>query len=143
MSHSSEERLQHSPASAAPKTARILPFERPPTELQRAVQERAQEALERDRERSHTKPAPLRWAVIFLLALVPVLLLIAGVDAFVRVFQHINDTYSKMPAPSSETQAAPPVQESASEPGVVMLQPLNEAEGEQPAQNAPAEESQQ
>lgn len=126
----------HDPAApSSSKTARILPFERPPTDLQRAVQTRAQEALERERERSRTKPAPLRWTVIFLLALVPVLLIFAGVDAFVRAFHRINETYSNMPAPAAPQSAeqAPPPEVIQQEPGVVMLQPLDESQDPPPA----------
>lgn len=142
MSHSSEERLQDSSPSPS-KTARILPFERPPTNLQRAVQARAQEALERDRERSRGKPAPLRWAVMFLLALIPVGLLFAGVDAFVRAFHRINETYSKMPAPNPAPEQVAPVQESPSEPGVVMLQPLEaQPQAEAAPQTPPAQPQQ-
>jgi hypothetical protein len=121
MNQPSEERL---PETAEQKSsARILPFERPPTELQRAMQARAQEALDLQRERAKTKPAPLKWTVMFLLALIPVLLLVAGIDAFVRVFHHINDTYSKMPVPE-QAQQAPSVDEprAPQQPGVVILE---------------------
>ena len=48
MTQPSEERFPES--ADQPKTsARILPFERPPSDLQKAIQARAQEALERDR----------------------------------------------------------------------------------------------
>jgi hypothetical protein len=144
MSQPFEDPLRDPSASSSSKTARILPFERPPTDLQRAVQTRAQEAIERERERSRTKPAPLRWAVIFLLALVPVLLIFAGVDAFVRAFHRINETYSNMPAPAapeSAEQAAPPPAVIQQEPGVVILQPMNESQDPPPADpKAPASE---
>src|SRR5690606_35609707 len=100
MNPSSEERLSDEAAKSKPVSARILPFERPPTRLQRAVQERAQEAMERDRERSKRRPAPLKWTVICVLALVPVLTLVFAVDAFVRLFQHINETYIQADAPA-------------------------------------------
>lgn len=127
MSHSSEERLGESGPEPKQAGARILPFQRPPNDLQRAVQMRAQETLERERERQRTKPAPVRWAVIFVLALLPVLAVVAGVDAFVRAFHHINDKYSKMPVPAAQSEATPGQtieQTTTQEPGVVILQPL-------------------
>jgi hypothetical protein len=126
MSHQSEDRIEESapPAESDPHSAKILPFERPQSDLQRAVQMRAQEALEmdRDRKREANKPAPLRWLIIFLIALIPVVLMFAGVDAFLRVFQKINASYS---APAVE-QAEPAPDLTQSEPGVVMLQPYEE-----------------
>ena len=95
--------------------------ERPPTELQRAMQQRAQESLERSRDRAKTKPAPLKWTVMFVLALVPVLVLVAGIDAFVRVFHKINDHYSKLPVPTPEP--APTVYEPVEQrPGIIILE---------------------
>jgi hypothetical protein len=121
MSQPSEGRLPE--PEQAKSTARILPFERPPTDLQRAIQARAQEELELQRERARTKPAPLKWTVMFVLALVPVLLLVAGIDAFVRVFHHINDTYSKMPVPAGPESAPVEAQPRApQQPGVVILE---------------------
>lgn len=139
MSQSSEDRLQDAAAQSELASAQILPFERPPNDLQRAVQLRAQEALDRDRDRSKRRPAPLRWAIIFLLALVPVVLLFAAVDAFVRAFQHINEMYSTMPAPTPAEGAQPPVEvsePSAPQPGVVILQSLPK----QDAPSSPAED---
>src|SRR5687767_9744805 len=85
MNQSVDERPQSSVPEEPKASARVLPFERPPSDLQRAIQQRAQESLERSRERAKTKPAPLKWTLTFLLALVPVLLLVLGIDAFVRV----------------------------------------------------------
>src|SRR5262245_11226310 len=76
MSHQSEDRLPESASgSPSPVSARILPFERPRSELQRAIQERAQEAidLDRDREREVKRPQPLKWLIIFVIALIPVI----------------------------------------------------------------------
>lgn len=129
MNQSSEDRLHGPYFEPKAATARIIPFERPPTDLQRAVQLRAQEALDRDRDRQRTKPAPLRWAVILLLAMIPVVLIFAAVDAFVRVFHHVNASFSTMPEPSTTNQAP---RESASQPGVVMLSPLHEEDAESP-----------
>ncbi len=129
MTHSSEERLDDSSAEPKSDSARILPFQRPPTDLQRAIQMRAQEAIDRDheRDRERSRRAPVRRSIMFVLALIPVAVVVSGVDAFVRVFHHINDTYSKMPAPS-EQRAAVPAETPTQEPGVVMLQPFEDDE---------------
>jgi hypothetical protein len=125
MSQHSEERLPDAETpAAAPAGARILPFERPQSDLQRAIQERAQEALDRDRDRQRPKPQPLKWLVIFAMACIPVLLTFAAVDGFLRVFYRINETYNSAPAPAAqqpadESEAVP----TSSEPGVVLLQP--------------------
>jgi hypothetical protein len=126
MTHSSEERLDDPGAESKSASARILPFQRPPTDLQRAVQMRAQEAIDRDleRDRERSQRAPVRRSIMLVLALIPVAVVVSGIDAFVRVFHHINDTYSKMPAPSE--QPAVPAEITTQEPGVVMLQPYVE-----------------
>jgi hypothetical protein len=126
MSQQSEDRLDESAQESVASSARILPFERPQSDLQRAVQLRAQEAmdLDRDRDREANKPAPLRWLIILLIAAIPVILIFAAVDGFLRVFYKVNETYSTMPAPQ---QQEPPVETSplvSSQPGVVLLQPL-------------------
>lgn len=126
MSQHSEDRIDVSapPAEADAHSARIIPFERPQSDLQRAIQVRAQEALEvdRDRTREANKPAPVRWLVIFMIALIPVVLMFAGVDAFLRVFQKINASYSVFA--TQQAEAAPDLTQS--EPGVVLLQPYEE-----------------
>jgi hypothetical protein len=136
MSQPSEDRAEDSAPGPAPsQSARILPFERPQSELQRAIQLRAQEAMdiERDREREANKPHPLRWIVIFLIALIPVVLIFGAVDGFLRAFYRVNETFNSAPAPQEQAPgetAAP----QASQPGVVILQsydekPAEEAEG--------------
>ena len=125
MSQQSEDRLEDSaPAPSVSPSARILPFERPQSELQRAVQLRAQEAMEieRDREREAKKPAPLKWLVIFAIALIPVVLIFGAVDGFLRAFYRVNEIYKSAPAPTPPSQS-----ETASQPGVVILQPYSEA----------------
>jgi hypothetical protein len=123
MTQHSEERLPEAEGEPSVRGgARILPFERPQSELQRAIQQRAQDALDRDAEldREKRRPQPLKWLTIFALACIPVLLTIVAVDGFLRVFHKVADMYSSEPA---EQQPAPPAQtESGSSPGVVMLQ---------------------
>jgi hypothetical protein len=136
MTHQSEGRLPESaPAGASiPASARILPFERPRSELQRAIQERAQEAIDidRDREREVKRPQPLKWLIITALALIPVILIFAAVDGFLRAFYRINQAYSSPATQNAQPQASEPTQ--SSEPGVVLLQPLGE-------QSAPTDEA--
>ena len=141
MSQHSEDRIEQSGAeSPEAQSARILHFERPQSDLQRAVQLRAQEALdiERDRDREANKPAPLRSLVIFLIALIPVVLVFAAVDGFLRAFYKVNETYSAMPlpAPSAEDAAPETSEPQSSEPGVVILQQYD-------GQPAPAETNSQ
>jgi hypothetical protein len=115
MTHSFEEPLHSPNAESDSPGARILPFQRPPTDLQRAIQMRAQQAIELDheRERDRSKGAPVRWAIIFVLALIPVGIVFSGID----------DTYSNMPVPEAEP-AAQPAEMSVQQPGIVILQPL-------------------
>jgi hypothetical protein len=122
MTQHSEERLPETEgAPSARGGARILPFERPQSELQRAIQQRAQEALDRDAEldREKRRPQPLKWLTIFALACIPVLLTIVAVDGFLRVFHKVAAIYSE--APPAQEQQAPP-SDAQSQPGVVMLQ---------------------
>ena len=122
MTQHSEERLPETEgAPSARSGARILPFERPQSELQRAIQQRAQEALDRDAEldREKRRPQPLKWLTIFALACIPVLLTIVAVDGFLRVFHKVAAIYSAEP-PAKEQQAPP--SDTQSQPGIVMLE---------------------
>jgi hypothetical protein len=135
MTQHSEERLPETEGATSVRTgARILPFERPQSELQRAIQQRAQEALDRDREldREKRRPQPLKWLTIVALACIPVLLTIIAVDGFLRVFHRVAEIYSK--PPPQQQQAAPADSESTSQPGIVMLESY-----EAPASPPPAE----
>lgn len=124
MSQQSEERLPEAAEAQSPSTARILPFERPQSDLQRAIQLRAREAmaLDRDRDRVVNKPPLLRWIIILVIAMIPVFLMFGAVDGFLRALQQYNRTIENQPAtPAPEAVAAPPVR--SSEPGVILLQP--------------------
>lgn len=126
MNHSSDERVGTSGPEPQNATARIIPFERPPTALQRAIQMRAPETLERERARQQSRPAPLRSVVICVLALVPVTAVILGADAFVRVFHRVTSMYlDDSTTPSESPDAGTAVVESTT-PGVVMLQRIPE-----------------
>lgn len=122
MSQHSEERLSAFQDRA--QSAQILPFERPQSDLQKAVQQRAQESIELHRTREQIrKPPAARWIIGLAVALLPVLLLIVSLDGFLRVFHSINAMYESMPGP----EPAPVVEEpTPSEPGVVMLRPMTD-----------------
>jgi hypothetical protein len=125
MTQHSEERLPETEGAPSGRPgARILPFERPQSELQRAIQQRAQDALDRDAEleREKRRPQPLKWLTIFALACIPVLLTVVAVDGFLRVFHKVAAMYSaESPAPAQQ-QAPVSDEPSQSQPGIVMLE---------------------
>ena len=125
MTQHSEERLPETEGAPSVRTgARILPFERPQSELQRAIQQRAQETidlgLERDREKR--RPQPLKWAAIFVLACVPVALTLGAVNGFLKVFHQVTATFSSTPAADAQEPAAASDEQAQTTPGVVMLE---------------------
>jgi cytoskeletal protein RodZ len=141
MTQHSEERLPETEGAPSGRAgARILPFERPQSELQRAVQQRAQEALDLDRERDREKrrPQPLKWLAIFALACIPVVLTVSAVDGFLRVFHKIVASYSSEPAPAQQQPEQSDVQ---SQPGVVMLESYDTASDAQRSATAPGASS--
>jgi len=142
MSQHSEDRLPEAEGEQSVRGgARILPFERPQSELQRAIQQRAQETLDlnRERDRETRRPQPLKWLTIFALACIPVLLTIVAVDGFVRVLHKVNDMYLSKP-PTQQQQAAPGVTEgeaeSISRPGIVMLESYDTPQAAPPSGTA-------
>ena len=144
MTQHSEERLPETEGAPSGRAgARILPFERPQSELQRAVQQRAQEALDLDRERDREKrrPQPLKWLAIFALACIPVVLTVSAVDGFLRVFHKIVASYASEPAPAQEQQ--PEQSDVQSQPGVVMLESYDTASDAQRSATAPGASSPQ
>lgn len=133
MSQHSEERADSGSARPPRSGARILPFERPQSELQRAIQQRAQEALDRNREldAEGRRPKPLKWLTIFAVASIPVLLLFAAVDSFLRVFHKVAETYTAAPPPEQQAPAMP--LQDPSQPGVVFLEPYDGRQKSEPA----------
>jgi hypothetical protein len=117
MSQHSEDRLS-APMEPRLSTARILPFERPQSELQKALQLRAHEDMELSRRRLSQRPPLIRWMIGIVGAAVPVVILVMGLDGFLRMFHHITDMYAKMPVPAAPVVAEAPSQ---SQPGLVML----------------------
>lgn len=133
MSHSSEERVPQSAES--PSTARILPFERPQNELQRAVQQRAQEHL--DAASIKPKVSKVRAIVGLAAALVPVLLTFFGFIVAVHAVRIITSLYA---TPQQSTETPAPVQSDEppeQRPGVVMIVP-DKSITAAPPQTAPA-----
>lgn len=132
MSQPSEERLSDEPA--APQKARVIPFERPQSDLQRAVQIRAQERI--DAESIKPKISPLRSLVTLAVALIPVLLIFSGFFVAVQAVRLITSLYA------TPAQATAPEQEQSpqpQQPGVVMLVPDRSIAAMPPAQSPPEE----
>ncbi|HEX7012393.1 MAG TPA: hypothetical protein VF161_06595 [Steroidobacteraceae bacterium] len=136
MTQHSEERLPDDATSLArSESARILPFERPQSDLQRAIQQRAQEAIDLDleRDREVRKPRPLKRLIVFVVALIPVVLIFGAVDGFLRAFYRINEMYLSQP-PAEQAPSEAPV---SSTPGVVILQPYGVTPDAAPAEEKP------
>jgi hypothetical protein len=127
MTQSSEERVPQSPDPII--SARIIPFERPQNELQRAVLRRAQEHIEA--ESVKPKTSKVRKLVTFAAALVPVALTFSGFLLAVHAVRIITSLYA---TPETPAPAAPPAVESQQEsvdpeqPGVVILMPEKSVE---------------
>jgi hypothetical protein len=134
MSHTSEDRV---PATAeSQEGATILPFERPQSELQRAVQMRAQDHIERIRKREEEKrrPNPLRVAIVMVLAAIPVILIFGAVDKFLTAIQKYTAAMYATPADSAPQPETEQPIESSSQPGMVFLQPNMDAGKNPPVQ---------
>jgi hypothetical protein len=102
--------------------ARVIPFEKPQTVLQRAVQARAQEQIERLQYKP--KIPPLRLFVTFCVALLPVLVLLGAADVAVRGI-HLLITLQAAKRGVEQSAPAPQLAPTPIEaqPGVVLLVP--------------------
>jgi hypothetical protein len=142
MTQQSEDRLPESTSADADgsQSARVLRMKSTPYDLQRAIQQRAQESVEREAQldREERRPKPLKWLVIFAIACVPIALTLFMVDGFLRAFHSYLGTVSKQEQVQAERDAQIPSETTlqSSEPGVVMLQPLNPQEPEPAQQDA-------
>jgi len=138
MSQPSEERLPESASADANSvpTARILHLKSRQSELQRAIQLRAQQSVERERDldQEARRPKPLKWLIIAAIASIPAILTLTAVDGFLRAIQK----YMLIAAQSQSEPAAVAEPSPQSEPGVVMLQSITVPEAPAPAA-APAE----
>lgn len=142
MSQQSEERAPEStPANDDAQGARILHLKSTHYDLQRAIQQRAQESVEREAEldREARRPKPLKWAIAFVIACIPIAATLFMVDGFLRVFHQYLGTISKQEQEQAQSQAAEAeAQAPSNQPGVVMLQPISPQEPA-PAAQDPAE----
>lgn len=136
MSQHSEERVSDE-VSVSTVKAQVLPFERPQSELQKAVQQRAQERIELERERARRqRPAIWRRVLVLALAAIPMFITFGAAIAFVGALRQYNSaifnsagssgTQQASPQPTVPTtnQRAQPPQVS-SDPDVVLLQPYS------------------
>lgn len=136
MSQQSEERLTES-ASADPNAtpgARILHLRSRQYDLQKAIQQRAQESVEREAalDQEERRPKPLKWLVVTVLAAIPIVLTLVAVDSFLRVFhKYLDTTVEATQQQQAESSAEMPAQ--SNQPGVVMLQPFTVAEQAAPS----------
>jgi hypothetical protein len=137
MSQQSEERVPEStPTNADAPGARILHMKSTHYDLQRAIQQRAQESVEREAEldRERRRPKPLKWLIIFAIACVPIFVTLFMVDGFLRAFHRYLDTTTKQEqAQPADPQVPDETTLQSNQPGVVLLQPLS------PQEPAPAE----
>lgn len=133
MSQHSEERVPEELASSSSK-AQVLAFERPQSELQKAVQQRAQETIDRERARAaQQRPAVWRRALVLALAAIPVIITFGAAIGFVGALRQFNTAVMNSGPPSGGQQASPLATNEASasspaassEPGVVLLQPYS------------------
>jgi hypothetical protein len=138
MSQQSEELLPESaPADEnGVPGARILHLKGRQYDLQRAIQQRAQESVDREAALDHEqrRPKPLKWGIALLIAAVPIGMTLIAVDSFLRVFHKYLDVTVETANKQAEEQAAAAAAAAAaaealepvtsSDPGVVMLSPL-------------------
>lgn len=135
MSQQSEERLPESAAADANPlpTAQILQL-KTRSDLQRAIQLRAQESVERERDldQEARRPKPVKWLIIAAIAAIPAVLTLVAVDGFLRAFhRYLDVAVSSAPQQPSEPAAETVLQ--SSDPGVVMVQPITVPDAPQPA----------
>lgn len=135
MSQQSEERLSESAESEpnGPASARILHMKSRQFDLQKAIQQRAQESVEREAalDQEERRPKPLKWLVVMVIAAIPALLTLTAVDSFLKVFhkylgvaaESAEQQQRAAEAAAAAAEAEGPLQ---TQPGVVMLQALPE-----------------
>lgn len=134
MSQQSEERAPDQLA-----TARVIPFERPQqpeqSELQKAVTQRIQETLDRERDRANRKTPVWRRGLVLALAAIPVFITFGAAVGFVGALRQFNTAVfeGSKDAPASQAPASAPVVTSGDEPGVVLLQSYDKSASSAPA----------
>jgi hypothetical protein len=121
-----------------PVRGQVVPFERPQSELQRAVQERAQERI--DRARSKPRIGPMRMIVTIAVATIPVLILLGMINGAVRGIHLLTNFYAARATATATTKSPPSPTAKPQQSDVVLLVPTDPAK-QPPAENAPAAES--
>ena len=113
-----------------PRSASVVPFERPQNEAQRTVRKRVQERLDREGVRVKPRMSPKRVVLTLAIALIPVILTFTSADAVLRRIQLLTRLYA---GPESERNvpAAEP-----EDPGVVIMMPDPEISGSSGGQGA-------
>lgn len=146
MSQQSEERVAESAQSEADEQhgARILHLKSRHYDLQRAIQQRAQEAMDREAalDKEQRRPKPLKWLVVMSIAAIPAVLTLAAVDGFLKVFhKYLGVVTAEIEQQQREAEAAEaaamPIQ---TEAGVVILQSVP-ADTAAPPQPVPTPDS--
>jgi hypothetical protein len=147
--HSEEHRRDT--VDTPPASAHVVPFERPQSELQRAVQLRAQEAIERERERAaQSRPKPWFRGLMLALAAIPVFVLFSSAVSFVGALRQFNVAVFESIAGAVQTEGIEPAQTQSAEPApapaatdgspeVVMIQPYSIKPDAPPRESAPAQ----
>ncbi|MET0533410.1 MAG: hypothetical protein ABW171_04220 [Steroidobacter sp.] len=142
MNQQSEDLVPESPPAEgdAAAGARILHMKSTPYDLQRAIQQRAQESVEREAglDREQRRPKPLKWLIISAIACLPIVFTLVLVDGFLRAFhRYLDVTVSQQPQPGESDSPAPAETLQSNQPGVVLLQPMTIPEQAPASQAAP------
>ena len=154
MSQQSEEELLPESAQTEPNAvpgARILHLKSRQYDLQKAIQQRAQESVEREAalDEEERRPKPLKWLVILAIAAIPAVLTLTAVDSFLKVFhKYLGVVVESVEQQQKEAEAAAAAAAEAegplqSQPGVVMLQPFTAPEQAPAQQQSAAPQPQQ
>jgi hypothetical protein len=152
MSQPSEECLPDSASAEQSDVpgARILHMKGRQYDLQKAIQQRAQESVEREAalDQEQRRPKPLKWGIALLIAAIPIALTLTAAETFLRAFHRYLDVTVETANKQAEEQAAAAAAAAAAaeaeapvtsnEPGVVMLSPLLVPPGAQQSE-APAQ----
>ncbi|MFC4310720.1 hypothetical protein ACFPN2_16625 [Steroidobacter flavus] len=138
MSQQSEECLPESASAEQSDVpgARILHMKGRQYDLQKAIQQRAQESVEREAamDQEQRRPKPLKWAIALLIAAIPIALTLTAAETFLRAFHRYLDVTVETANKQAEEQAAAAAAAAAAaeamapvtsdDPDVVMLSPL-------------------
>lgn len=150
MSQQSDERLTESAQSEANAAgARVVHLKARHYDLQKAIQQRAQESVEREAalDEEQRRPKPVKWLIAMAIAAIPALLTLTAVDGFLKVFhKYLDVAVESAERQQAEAEAAAAAADAAAEaaaplrsnePGVILLQPITPPKPE-PAQQQSA-----